>query len=298
MKTHLRPVLELSGRTPEVIENDIDHSSGSKRILRGENIAALKLLFFNALQIDGRSQPGAHLVHFLVVHLDPPDSRIQTLGINSDFIGCPDLTGHGGPCDDSAKAFHREHPVHREAEKPAHLPLRDLFDQAVKHPYQLLDSLSCHRRNRNNRCVFEKRAGQESRHVFLHEFKPLLIHHVYFGQNNKPLFHPQELADLQMLSRLGHHAFVRGDHESHKIHAGRTGHHVFHEFLMARYVDDSQDLTARQFEVGKSELYGDASLLLLFEPIRVYAGHGLDERGLPVIDVACGSKNNLLHCLT
>jgi hypothetical protein len=50
--------------------------------------------------------------------------------------------------------------------------------------------------------------------------------------------------------------------------------------------------------VGESELYGDASLLFLLEPIRVDAGHGLDKGGLPVIDVACGSQNDLFHGLT
>ena len=50
----------------------------------------------------------------------------------------------------------------------------------------------------------------------------------------------EQLADLQVLPGLGHDAFVRGDDQGHQVHAGGAGHHVAHEALVARDVDDAQ----------------------------------------------------------
>jgi len=98
-----------------------------------------------------------------------------------------------------------------------------------------------------------------------------------------------------VLDRLGHDALVGGDHEKHQVDPGGARHHVLDELLVPRHVDDPEGAAALQGEGREAQLDRDAALLLLLEAVRVHAGQGLDERGLPVIDVAGGAENDVLH---
>ena len=50
------------------------------------------------------------------------------------------------------------------------------------------------------------------------------------------------------------------------------GQHVVHEALVARHVDEADDLAARPRPVGKAEIDGDAARLLLLQAIGIDAG--------------------------
>jgi hypothetical protein len=47
--------------------------------------------------------------------------------------------------------------------------------------------------------------------------------------------------------------------------------------------------------MGKSELYGDAALFFLLEPVCINACHGFHQGGLAMIDVPSGTQNDLFH---
>ena len=48
-------------------------------------------------------------------------------------------------------------------------------------------------------------------------------------------------------------------------------------------------LAAGKIKPGKAQLYGNPPELFLLQPVRVYAGQGLDQAGLAVVDVPCGA---------
>ena len=87
----------------------------------------------------------------------------------------------------------------------------------------------------------------------------------------------------------------RGHDEEHHVDAPCPRHHVPDEPLMARDIDDADEDIVSEAVVGKSELDSNAPLFFLFEPVAVDAGKGLDERRLPVIDMARGAYHHLFH---
>ena len=100
------------------------------------------------------------------------------------------------------------------------------------------------------------------------------------------MFDAEQVDDRQMLARLGHHAFVGGDHEQREVDAADAREHVLDETLVSRHVDDADLFPAREREPGEAEVDRKTALLLLPQPVRVDAGEGLDERGLAVVNVA------------
>ena len=107
-----------------------------------------------------------------------------------------------------------------------------------------------------------------------------------------PCREPQQVHDGEVLARLRHDAVVGGDHQHHEVDAGGAGQHVVHEALVARHVDEADDLAARARPVGEAEVDGDAARLLLLEAVGIDAGEPADQRGLAVIDVAGGADDH------
>ena len=136
---------------------------------------------------------------------------------------------------------------------------------------------------------FQEGALEGLPHLLFHQLQPVLLHQVGLGEDHQALLDLEQLADLQVLPGLGHDAFVGGDDQGHQVHAGGAGHHVAHEALVARHVDDAQVPAVGQDQVGEPQFNGDAPELLLFQAVRVDAGEGLDEGALAVVDVAGGA---------
>ena len=112
-----------------------------------------------------------------------------------------------------------------------------------------------------------------------------------------------------MLARLGHHAFVGGDHEHGGVDAADAGQHVLDKVDMAGHVDDADAFTVREFasggvwacrhgkiDPGKAQIDGHAARFFFLEPVGVDAAEGPDQRGLAVVDVA-GGADDAQRCL-
>jgi len=74
----------------------------------------------------------------------------------------------------------------------------------------------------------------------------------------------------------------------HGIDPADPGGHVLQEAHRAGNVDEGDAAPRRQTGAGEAEIDGEASGLLLLEPVGVGAGERLHEGGLAVVDVACG----------
>ena len=80
-----------------------------------------------------------------------------------------------------------------------------------------------------------------------------------------------------MFPRLGHHAFVRRDHQHRQIDPADAGQHVLDEALVARDVDDLDREATRLLEKRESEIDRDAASLFLGKTIGIGAGQRLHE---------------------
>ena len=91
------------------------------------------------------------------------------------------------------------------------------------------------------------------------------------------MLHAEEVEDGQVLSGLGHDAFVRGDDEEGEVDATDAGEHVLDESLMAGHVDKADVGTVGQLQPGEPEVDGHAPGLLFFETVRVDARQRLNQ---------------------
>jgi len=105
----------------------------------------------------------------------------------------------------------------------------------------------------------------------------------------------EELANLQMLPGLGHDPLIGSDDEGHQVDAGCPGHHVLDELLMARNVNDSEDLATGERQMGEPQFNGNPALLLLLQTVCVDACEGFDKRGLSMVDVSGCAEDVLSH---
>ena len=100
---------------------------------------------------------------------------------------------------------------------------------------------------------------------------------VRLGQHDNPLFDLEQIEDGQMLTRLGHHAFVGCDDEQSSVNSPDARKHVLDEIPMAGHVDDSDLFSARQGQPAKAEVNGHLPLALLLEPVGMCSREGSDE---------------------
>src|SRR6185295_7281571 len=84
---------------------------------------------------------------------------------------------------------------------------------------------------------------------------------------------------------------VGGDHQADQIEPGGAGDHRLDEPLVAGDIYDGDPALA-EVEAGEAELGRDPARLLDREAIRVDAGQRQHQRGLAVIDVPGGTKDD------
>ena len=160
---------------------------------------------------------------------------------------------------------------------------------------QLRDSLTRNSGNGQHRSVFQKRPPEKIPDILFDKTEPVGIDHIFFGEHDKAFPDAEQAAYFKVLPCLGHNALVRGDDQHDHVNASRTSHHILHEALMSRDVNDAQSVAISKIQPGKAQLNSDAALFLLAETIAVYAGKRTHERGLAMVDMSCSSENKR-HC--
>jgi hypothetical protein len=89
---------------------------------------------------------------------------------------------------------------------------------------------------------------------------------------------------------LVHQALVRGNNQRYQIDAVYPGKHVLHESFVPRYIYKADPHVA-QIEVSETQVDGDAAFFFFRKTIGIFAGEGVDQRTLAVIDMTCGTNN-------
>jgi hypothetical protein len=102
-----------------------------------------------------------------------------------------------------------------------------------------------------------------------------------------------------VLARLRLNAFFSGNNQQNQVNPAYTGEHVADETLVPGDIHESEAevlaTCAGKLEVGETEVNGDPSSLLFFQPIGVNSGKRLDQRRFPVINVAGRANNDGFH---
>ena len=129
-------------------------------------------------------------------------------------------------------------------------------------------------------------------HVLGGQLAQLAVDEVDLGERDHAAPQPEQLADVEVLARLRHHALVGGDDEQHRSMPVAPATIVLHEALVAGHVDDAEPARPiGQVERREAELDGDAARLLLRQPVGVDAGERPHQRRLAVVDVAGGADD-------
>ena len=133
--------------------------------------------------------------------------------------------------------------------------------------------------------------AQLGQHLGAHQLQQLGIGQVNLRKRHHQVGDPEQLNDVEVLARLGHHAFVGGHHQEHRVHAVHPGQHVVQEAGLPGDVDDPDPLPAGEVQVSKPEVDGHAAPVLLRETVGVDAGQRLDEGGFAVVNMAGGAND-------
>ena len=229
------------------------------------------------------------------MHLEPPHPGSEISRQDRHLIPDREAAAPQRAGDHRPEPLDAEHAIHREPENPLRalgFGRRRLRLDRRKEGRQ---SLPRRPGAGHDRTPVQKRSLQELGHVGLHHLQPFGLDQVRLGERHQPLLDLEQLADVQVLARLGHHPLVGGDHQHHQVNAPDARDHGLDEPLVARHVHDPGPRAVRQAEERESQLDGDSALLLLLQAVRVRPGEGLHQGGLAVVDMAGGADDQMAH---
>ena len=102
-----------------------------------------------------------------------------------------------------------------------------------------------------------------------------------------------------MFASLRLNPFIRRDHEQHQVDPAHARQHVAHKALVTGDVDETHANFAAigcgEFEMGKSNVDGDAAPFFFCEAIGINARKSFDQRSFPVIDMSGRSDDDGPH---
>ena len=150
-----------------------------------------------------------------------------------------------------------------------------------------------------DRVGVEKRSAHIVFHFQPHDFERLRIHRIGFCEHGDAAANRKQAADIEVFASLRLDPLIGGDYEQHQVDAADARKHVAHKTLVAGDVDETQAKPAAigggKFEVGKSDVDGDAAPLFFFEAVGINAGQGFHQRRFAVIDMSGGADDDGLH---
>ena len=197
----------------------------------------------------------------------------------------------GGSGHDGAEAADAERPVDGHAKHGPFSAWRHADRRLTQRLAKLVDPCA---RDPGGRDDGRLRPGASDRFEKLFdvergELHQVVVHEVGAGERHHEPRHGEHLQNLEVLSSLGHHPLLGGDHQQADIHASGTGDHRAHELFVAGDVHDPDAKPRPQVEGREPEHDRDAPLLLLAQSIGVHPRECSHQSGLAVIDVTCGA---------
>ena len=272
----------------------VDACCGSMQCRIEDNIAAPHgvLADLRPAENERTSLPRLALFDRSVLRVDRAHARLQARWADQDVVVDADRAGHDRPSHSRAKTRKRKRAVDGQTEPTVLWPQRGHGCRSIQTGRQIGKAIARDCRDRHDRAALEARAHQHRLDIAPHSRQPILGDEVALVEGDEAALEPEQVHDREMLARLRHDPVVGCNDQDDEVDAGGAGQHVVHEALVARHIDEADDLAARARPVGKAEVDGDAARLLLLEPVGIHAGQLAHQRGLAVIDVAGGADDH------
>ncbi len=250
----------------------------------GEDVSPPQLVAPDSRQRDGHALPRLRPRDRPVVHLDAADPHHPSARLDAQLVSLADRPRPERARRDRADAVEREGAVDVEPRRAVRRRPPHSGSGLGECRPELLEAGAGARTRRDHRCPRHELLGLQPR-----ELERLGVDEVGLRQGDDAALDPEQAQDREMLVRLRPRAFPGVDHEQEEVDAARARDHRPHEALVAGDVDDREAGAVGQLERRVAELDRDAALVLGGEPVRVLPGQRLDERRLPVVDVAGGA---------
>ncbi len=293
VQVHGRPLRQRRG-IGEQMQTYVDALGGLAQACVHDPVAARDGLLGDACQVQRAALAGHPPLAGLVLRMDAAHAHGRAAGRMHEAVAYGHLAIEDRARHHRALAGQAEDPVHRQAEQPALGARGHGLGLLVQVLAQRPDARIIGQRG----CGFKDgRIGQVAARQNGADLVPHLIdagagHAVYLGQRHRALADAQQLQYFQMLQGLGHHAVIGGHHQQGMVNAhGPCGHRV-HKFFMAGHIDDAQHIAIGQRGVGVAQLDRDAARLFFLQAVRLHAGERAHQRGLAMVDVACGADDH------
>jgi hypothetical protein len=158
-------------------------------------------------------------------------------------------------------------------------------EQLVERGSQLVEPAAGRRRDRDDRCTVEERAGDAIGDVEHRDLAPLIVDEVDLRQSDQAVADAEHLEDAEVLLGLRLPALRRGDDEQADVDGADPSEHVAQEPDVPRNVDEADPRPGRQDGVREPEVDRESAPLLLLEPVRVGPRQRQHQRRLPVVHV-------------
>ena len=184
------------------------------------------------------------------------------------------------------KPVQGEDAIHGQVRAPAIDRSMRLVERRVERCAQVVQSCARRRRARDQWRGVQGCAGEGRAHVLTDQLQPLGVHQIALGEGHDAAGDAEQIQDIQVLARLGHHPFVGGDHQQGDVDAAGASQHMADEALVSRHVDDGGFAAGGQSQPGEAQFNRHAPPLLLGQAIGVDPCQGMDERTLAMVDMA------------
>ena len=229
-----------------------------------------------------------------VLRMNAADANCFARGCKPQRVATGNATGEDRTRDDGAMAREREDAIDREPEQTVVAPCLPMDGRFAQCCIKGGDTgIGGHVRAGFK----DARAGQWGSFEQGLDLRtdlgvPRLVDAIDLRHRHRAGGDAEQLQDCQMFARLRHHAVVGRDDEQGEVDAAGTGRHRVNKTFMPGDIDDAEHIPIGERRVGISEFDRDAACLLFLESIGVDAGQCAHQRGLAVIDMACGSDDH------
>src|SRR5262245_42416942 len=132
-----------------------------------------------------------------------------------------DLAAESGPRYDDAMSLHDKGAVHGQSKVAVSWGFVAALKRLGNQVLELRQSLSGHRRYRNNRSILEQSAEGKNFDFLFDLLNSRRRHQIGFGNSEDRHLHAEQVDDIQMFFGLGHDAVIGGDGKKNQIYKVR-----------------------------------------------------------------------------
>ena len=283
-----RPVVDVQAHPVrdrlELVERDVQAVGSGVGTRCDERVASAKFSALDSRKRHRDALPGFRSFHRPVVHLNAANANVEPGRLGAQHVSLadrsrPERSGRHRPDSSQGEDAVDEEPRRALGALLGHA-VRRLPESATElvEPFPGLRARDDH-----------LDAGHELPSLLGDELHELGLDRVGLRDRDHAVLDPEQPDDRQMLKGLRPRSLARIDDEEEEVDAARARHHVAHEALVARHVDEREPAPVREVERCVAEVDGDPARLLLGEPVGVFSGQRPDEPRLAVVDVPCSS---------